>query len=33
VGRDDISPVSPEYEGKGAFPFNRGIEEVKFDLK
>jgi arylsulfatase len=32
VGRDDISPVSPEYEGKGAFPFNRGIEEVKFDL-
>ena len=32
VGRDDISPVSPEYHGKGGFPFNRGIEEVKFDL-
>lgn len=32
VGRDDISPISPDYHGKGGFPFNRGIEEVKFDL-
>jgi arylsulfatase A-like enzyme len=32
TGRDDVSPVSPEYHGKGGFPFNRPIEEVKFDL-
>ena len=32
VGRDDMSPATPEYHGKGGLPFNRGIEEVTFDL-
>jgi arylsulfatase len=31
VGRDSISPVSPDYKLKGAFPFTGTIEKVQFD--
>jgi arylsulfatase len=32
VGRDSISPVSPDYKGKGAFPFNGKIEKLTFEV-
>ena len=31
VGRDSISPVSPDYKSKGAFPFTGTIEKIRFD--
>jgi hypothetical protein len=31
IGRDSISPVSPDYKSKGAFPFSGTIEKIKFD--
>ena len=31
VGRDSISPVSPDYKGKGDFPFTGSINEVTFE--
>jgi arylsulfatase len=31
VGRDSISPVSPDYKSKGAFPFTGTIEKIQFD--
>jgi len=31
IGRDSISPVSPDYKSKGAFPFTGTIEKVQFD--
>src|SRR5262249_28405572 len=30
VGRDSISPVSPDYKGKGDFPFTGRIEKITF---
>lgn len=30
VGRDSISPVSPDYKSKGAFPFSGEIEQISF---
>ncbi|QQX82849.1 arylsulfatase [Cupriavidus necator] len=30
VGRDSISPVSPDYKSKGAFPFTGTIDEITF---
>jgi hypothetical protein len=32
VGRDSISPVSPDYKSKGAFPFTGTIEKIRFDV-
>jgi arylsulfatase len=32
VGRDSISPVSPDYKAKGAFAFTGTIEEVRFNV-
>jgi arylsulfatase len=32
VGRDSITPVSLEYAGRGAFPFNGRVERIRFDL-
>jgi arylsulfatase len=32
VGRDSISPVSPDYKSKGAFPFTGTIEKIQFDV-
>jgi arylsulfatase len=32
IGRDSITPVSPDYRGKGVFPFNGKIEKVVFSL-
>jgi arylsulfatase len=32
VGRDSISPVSPDYKAKGAFAFTGTIEKVRFDV-
>ena len=31
IGRDSISPVSPDYKSKGTFPFTGTIENVQFD--
>jgi len=31
IGRDSISPVSPDYTSKGTFPFTGTIEKVQFD--
>ena len=31
IGRDSISPVSPDYKSKGAFPFTGTIEKIQFD--
>jgi arylsulfatase len=31
VGRDSISPVSPDYKSKGAFPFTGTIETIQFE--
>jgi arylsulfatase len=31
VGRDSISPVNPDYKGKGAFPFTGKIEKIRFE--
>jgi hypothetical protein len=31
IGRDSISPVSPDYKSKGSFPFTGTIEEIQFD--
>jgi len=33
IGRDSITPISPAYKGKGAFPFTGRIEKVTFELK
>jgi arylsulfatase len=32
VGRDSITPVSPDYHGKGAFPFTGTIDRIQFEL-
>jgi arylsulfatase len=32
VGRDSISPVSPDYKSKGSFAFTGTIEKVRFDV-
>jgi arylsulfatase len=32
VGRDSISPVSPDYKSKGTFPFTGKIEKIKFEV-
>ncbi len=32
VGRDSITPVSPDYHGKGAFPFTGTIDKIQFEL-
>jgi len=32
VGRDSISPVSPYYKTKGAFPFTGEIDKIEFDV-
>jgi arylsulfatase len=32
IGRDSITPVCPDYSGKGDFPFNGEIEKVVFSL-
>jgi arylsulfatase len=32
VGRDSITPVSPDYKGKGAFPFTGTIDTIQFEL-
>jgi arylsulfatase len=31
VGRDSISPVSPDYKSKGSFPFTGAIEKITFE--
>jgi arylsulfatase len=31
VGRDSISPVSPDYKGKGDFAFTGKIEQITFE--
>jgi arylsulfatase len=31
VGRDSISPVSPDYKAKGPFPFTGTIEKITFE--
>jgi arylsulfatase len=31
VGRDSISPVSPDYKGKGDFAFTGKIEKITFE--
>src|SRR5262249_44059331 len=31
IGRDSISPVSPDYKAKGSFPFTGTIETIRFD--
>jgi arylsulfatase len=31
VGRDSISPVSPDYKAKGSFPFNGKIDKIMFE--
>jgi arylsulfatase A-like enzyme len=31
IGRDSISPVSPDYKSKGSFPFTGTIEKIRFD--
>jgi arylsulfatase len=30
VGRDSISPVSPDYKSKGSFPFTGRVEKIQF---
>jgi arylsulfatase A-like enzyme len=32
IGRDSISPVSPDYKSKGSFPFTGTIEKITFDV-
>ena len=32
VGRDSISPASPDYKGKGTFPFTGRIEKITFEV-
>jgi arylsulfatase A-like enzyme len=32
IGRDSISPVSPDYKSKGSFPFTGTIEKIQFDV-
>jgi hypothetical protein len=32
IGRDSISPVSPDYKSKGSFPFTGTIEKVQFEV-
>ncbi len=32
VGRDSISPVSPDYKSKGSFAFPGTIEQLRFDV-
>jgi hypothetical protein len=31
IGRDSISPVSPDYKSKGSFPFTGTIEKIQFE--
>jgi arylsulfatase len=33
VGRDSISPVSPDYKSKGSFPFTGTIEKITFEAQ
>jgi arylsulfatase len=33
VGRDSISPVSPDYKSKGSFPFKGTIEKIEFQAQ
>jgi arylsulfatase len=33
IGRDSISPVSPDYKGKGDFAFTGKIEQITFEAK
>jgi arylsulfatase len=33
VGRDSISPVSPDYKSKGSFPFTGTIEKIEFQAQ
>jgi len=32
IGRDSISPVSPDYKSKGEFPFTGTIEKIGFEV-
>ncbi|MFN8766505.1 MAG: arylsulfatase [Pirellulaceae bacterium] len=32
IGRDSVTPICPEYRGKGAFPFSGAVEKVTFEL-
>ena len=32
VGRDSISPVCPDYKGKGDFTFTGRIDKIQFDV-
>ena len=32
VGRDSITPVSPDYKNQGTFPFTGSIEKITFKL-
>jgi arylsulfatase len=32
VGRDSISPVSPDYKSKGTFPFTGTIDKITFEV-
>jgi hypothetical protein len=32
VGRDSISPVSPDYKSKGSFPFTGTIDKITFEV-
>jgi hypothetical protein len=32
VGRDSISPVSPDYKSKGSFPFTGTIDKIRFEV-
>ena len=32
VGRDSISPVSPDYKDTGDFPFTGKIEKITFEV-
>ncbi len=32
IGRDSISPASPDYKSKGSFPFTGTIEKIQFDV-
>jgi arylsulfatase A-like enzyme len=32
IGRDSISPVSPDYKAKGSFPFTGNIDKIRFQV-
>jgi hypothetical protein len=31
VGRDSLSPVSPDYKSKGSFPFTGTVDKITFE--